>query len=228
MGVPIVATVHTLMIPAAQKLERTGLMSIAIRLQAPVSRSFEESELDTYRIRPRRVVTVGVGVHDLFLESPDSVSKSTPPYVFYSGRLGYNKGLFDLIASAKHVCRQRPDVLFVLAGSGPLQKRPQEAAGKFGVAQNVRFVGQVNDRAHMRKLHRQASVAHGIGSSVADYILRAFSSGELIARVKRHQNCAADNEMLHRLTERSILRRTHDATRNYLAAKSLLRGHAHS
>jgi glycosyltransferase involved in cell wall biosynthesis len=197
VGIPSVATVHTLMVPAAQKSETVGLMSTLIKLQSfAVSRTFEESlfsqvpiflcvrailasELEAYRVKPQKVVNVGVGVHDVFLEPSNGVSESTPPCVFYAGRLDYNKGLLNLIGSVKYVIKERPDARFVLAGSGRLQPILKDAAAADGVSQHVEFVGQVNDRAKMRRLHQRASVYvqpsyyEGLPAS----ILEAMASG---------------------------------------------------
>jgi glycosyltransferase involved in cell wall biosynthesis len=197
VGIPSVATIHTLMVPAAQRLETVGLMSTLIRLQSfVVSKAFEESlfaqtpvvcsvrmieasELEAYRVRPQNVVDIGVGVHDFFLEPRDDTPESVLPYVFYAGRLGYNKGLLDLVRSIKYVVRERPDVRFALAGSGPLQSILEDAAAADDVSQYLDFVGQVNDRSEMRRLHRQASVYvqpsyyEGLPAS----ILEAMASG---------------------------------------------------
>jgi glycosyltransferase involved in cell wall biosynthesis len=176
VGIPSVATVHTLMVPAAQMSEAFGFRSTLIKLQCfLVSRVLEESlfaqvpivcsvraidttELKAYRVKPKSVVAVGVGVHDSFLDPLDEVPESMPPYVFYAGRLDYNKGLLNLIQSIKHVVEERPDVRFVLAGSGRLQPILEDAAAADGVAGYVEFAGQINDRAEMRCLHRRASV----------------------------------------------------------------------
>jgi glycosyltransferase involved in cell wall biosynthesis len=176
VGIPSVATIHTLMVPAAQKSEAVGFRSTLIKLQSfLVSRVLEESlvaqvpivcsvraidtsELEAYRVKPQSMVTVGVGVHDSFLEPLDGVSVSVPPYVFYAGRLDYNKGLLNLIESIKYVVKERPDVRFVLAGSGRLQPILEEAAAAGGVSGHVEFAGQINDRAEVRRLHRGASV----------------------------------------------------------------------
>jgi glycosyltransferase involved in cell wall biosynthesis len=175
-NIPSVATVHTLMIPAAQALETINVRSILIKLHCfTVSRAIEEalfaknpivcsvrpietSELASYRVKPKSIVNVGVGVHDSFLEPLNGLSNSESPYIFYAGRLDYNKGLLNLIGCIKYVVKERPDVRFLLAGSGSLQPVLEKAAAADGVIDHVEFVGQLQDRARMRQLHRQAAV----------------------------------------------------------------------
>jgi glycosyltransferase involved in cell wall biosynthesis len=197
LGVPSIATIHTLLVPAAQKLERVGLMNFLIKLQShTISRNLEESlftlnplvcsvrqiepiELQSYRKKPARVIPIGVGVHNLFLESLNGAQKSQPPYIFYAGRLDYNKGIQDLIRSVKFVLAERPDVRFKLAGEGQLQAILEKTAAADGVASSVEFLGPVRERNDMRRLHRgaalyvQPSMYEGLPAS----ILEAMASG---------------------------------------------------
>jgi glycosyltransferase involved in cell wall biosynthesis len=176
LSLPSVATIHLLMIPAARFAEKNGLRPLLIRLQSyAVSRQIEqglfcqspivssvrpieELEWEAYRVRPQKVVNVGIGVHEKFLE-PIEISRQTgPPIVFYSGRLDFTKGLFTLIDSVRHVIRERPEVHFVLAGYGPIREALERQAERQGVLKQVQFLGPINDRARMRQLYMSASI----------------------------------------------------------------------
>jgi glycosyltransferase involved in cell wall biosynthesis len=176
LNLPSVATVHLLMIPAARLAERSGIRPLLIRLQSyAVSRQIEqglfrqspivssvrpieELELEAYRVKPGKIISVGVGVHEKFLEPVDLSGQSDLPVVFYAGRLDFTKGLFTLIDSVKHVLREYPAVRFVLAGDGPIRQALEERAKSQGTLGHIQFLGPVGDRDRMRHLHMSASV----------------------------------------------------------------------
>jgi len=178
LNVPSVAMFHTLMIPAVQRLELVGLMTLLIKAQGfMLSRSleqalfnqvqvcysvrpFEPSELISYQVKAQQIMAAGIGVHDTFLEPLQQRPVSKSPYIFYAGRLDYGKwqGLLDLVYSIKHVIKYRPDVRFLFAGEGHLKVTLEKVAIKEGVIKHIEFVGLVSDRLKMRQLYQEAAV----------------------------------------------------------------------
>jgi len=176
LHIPSVAIFHTLMIPAAQRLELVGLMSLLVKAQSfTLSRSleqallnqaqvcysvrpFEPSELIAYQPNAQRIIPVGIGVQDLFLEPLQQQPNDKSPYAFYAGRLDYNKGLLDLVHSIKYVIKERPEVRFLFAGDGQLKSILEKAALKDGVTKHIEFMGLVSDRLKLRQLYQEASV----------------------------------------------------------------------
>ena len=65
-------------------------------------------------------------------------------YVLYTGRLSTEKGLIDLIKSAKYVHENFPIIKFVIAGSGSLKTRLRKMVSDFNLEKNFRFAGYVN------------------------------------------------------------------------------------
>jgi glycosyltransferase involved in cell wall biosynthesis len=60
-------------------------------------------------------------------------------------RLVYKNGLDTLIESVPHVARNRPDVLFVVAGKGPSRKLIEDRIKELGISQNIKLAGFVPD-----------------------------------------------------------------------------------
>lgn len=60
-------------------------------------------------------------------------------------RLTPRKGQDVTIEAIAEIARHRPDVVYVIAGTGPDRPRLDEVVSRFGVAHNVRFVGHVTE-----------------------------------------------------------------------------------
>jgi glycosyltransferase involved in cell wall biosynthesis len=67
------------------------------------------------------------------------------PIVLVVRRLVRRMGLEDLIASVKYARAQVPDLLVLVAGSGPLAKELEARRTEEGVADHVRFLGFIPD-----------------------------------------------------------------------------------
>jgi glycosyltransferase involved in cell wall biosynthesis len=153
--------------------ETASLFAIAARLESIVTYGLElellrrsdlvttvsrsvASELKGYGLDPDSVVVLGNGVdEDVF--SPPEHDVSSSRYVLYTGRLGFRKGLFDLIKCAKQICDEQPDVKFVLTGSGPLLGWLNETAMRMGLEGKTIFTGQVT-KDRLIQLYQNATV----------------------------------------------------------------------
>lgn len=62
-------------------------------------------------------------------------------YILYCGALITKKGLPDLIRSATYICQEYPDMRFILAGDGPLEKQLKRLVHQLGLDNNFSFIG---------------------------------------------------------------------------------------
>jgi glycosyltransferase involved in cell wall biosynthesis len=77
--------------------------------------------------------------------------------VFHVGRLVYEKGAHTLVAAARNILSEFPNVRFVIAGRGPMHVELLEMAASFGVSDHFNFVGYISDDDRDR-LYRVADV----------------------------------------------------------------------
>jgi glycosyltransferase involved in cell wall biosynthesis len=75
---------------------------------------------------------------------PSNNKNDLNPYVLYTGRLSPEKGLIDLIKGAKYVCKNYPNIKFVIAGNGPLERRLKKLVSNLNLEKNFYFAGYVN------------------------------------------------------------------------------------
>ena len=67
------------------------------------------------------------------------------PLIGAIGRLVPDKGQDDLLRAAVHVLAERPEALFLLAGTGTSEKALRDLAASLGIAGSVRFLGFRDD-----------------------------------------------------------------------------------
>jgi len=174
-SLPSVTTVHTPMRTHARHYEETDLSAIAEKLQSTFCYRMEREiinrsdlittvshtvpfELSEYGVNPDDVVVIGNGVNEeTFKPGEGNRNNSQYRYVLYSGRLGFGKGLFDLIKCAEKLCAAQPDLKFILAGDGPLRARLEEDASALGLQKNIIFLGRV-DEDRLVPLYQNATV----------------------------------------------------------------------
>ena len=118
-----------------------------------------------YGVNPEKVVVIPNGV-DTDLFTPVDKPITSNPYVLYSGRLDARKGVEDFVSCARYVCREKPEVKFVVAGDGPLSTNMKRWVHTANLAANFRFTGFVNQKT-LLQYYREASV----------YVLPSFYEG---------------------------------------------------
>jgi len=78
-------------------------------------------------------------------------------YILYSGQLISKKGLPDLIRSASYICREYPDMKFILAGDGPLKNKLMRQVNQLGLNNNFSFAGYL-DRNELLTYYQLATI----------------------------------------------------------------------
>lgn len=170
-AIPMVVTEHGTMKGFIDHLQPLDLFSLILKLSAKTYYSFESKimqradriiaisqtcaeELKTfYGINNAVVITNGV---DTNFFSPVENSNQ-PRYVLYVGTLTSEKGLPDLIRAATYVCRHYPDIKFILAGRGPLERHLKSLVHKSNLDDFFSFVGYI-DQHQLREYYQQATV----------------------------------------------------------------------
>ena len=89
--------------------------------------------------------------------SPPHNKDELNPYLLYTGRLSPEKGLIDLIVSAKLVSKKYPEFKFVITGRGPLERLLKRTVAKLNLTKNFRFAGYVR-RDTLLKYYQNATV----------------------------------------------------------------------
>lgn len=159
---PKVLTVHTLEIIEGRETELTDLRSIAYKIfskfvsnierqiinsadfTTTVSKSVAKEIIKYYGVK-KQISIIGNGVDiNFFAPKKDEDKESVRPYVLYVGRLGYRKGLIDLIESANYVCQKIPEAYFILIGRGPLERELKSLVKEMNLSNNSSFLGYVN------------------------------------------------------------------------------------
>ena len=82
------------------------------------------------------------------------------PWLLTVARLEPHKGVDTVIAALPAIAVQAPDVRYAVAGSGPERERLEKLAHKVGVADRVRFLGEVAE-ADLPALYNVATVYVG-------------------------------------------------------------------
>jgi glycosyltransferase involved in cell wall biosynthesis len=209
-SLPIITTVHTPMKVDAKYHEVFDFYSLAERLQCMVFYPSTESklfnisksltavslsvcnELKTYGLDPSKVAVVGNGVDEKMFAPVDN-RDLTEKYVLYTGVLRARKGLFDLLKCAKYVCRIRPEVRFVICGTGPFFRKLEDEVRREGMREKFILMGHVK-RDKLIWLYQNAAV-HVVPShyeGLPTVMLEAMSCGLPVVAT----NVGGNNEVI--------------------------------
>jgi glycosyltransferase involved in cell wall biosynthesis len=173
-SIPLLTTMHTLERIDFLHYEAKGLRRLAYKIASYVISSMELklfqnsdmltavsshvfNELNMFYGLEREGAVLGNGVDEETFVPLRDRRKRKKDYVLYVGRMNYRKGLFDLVECAKHVCKERPDVSFVLVGEGPLASSIFRKAAEAGIRKNITFTGFVS-RERLKQLYQNCSV----------------------------------------------------------------------
>lgn len=148
-GKPLVAHVHATELdrtahgPVNQLVydtERAGMH--AADMVVTVSNFTKEKVVEHYAIADERISVVHNGVDPReHFPMPGSKLKDHYKIVLYLGRITIQKGPDWFLKTAKLVIERDPDVLFVIAGSGDMERQIITEAAASGIAGNVIFTG---------------------------------------------------------------------------------------
>lgn len=126
-----------------------------VDLISTVSNALANELKDHYKLTGGSINVLGNGV-DTNLFTPVNM-KDNGTYILYTGRLSWNKGLVDLIRSAKHIIQKYPDISFVITGRGPIEHYLRELVTKMRLDNNFSFLGFI-DMKHLIKTYQNASI----------------------------------------------------------------------
>jgi L-malate glycosyltransferase len=121
-----------------------------------VSKSGVE-ELKKYYGIDKEITVIGNGV-DSNVFAPAQKKQTSEPYILYTGRLETQKGLVDLIESARYVCQKHRNLKFVLVGKGTIEKMLRTMVSKLGLGQNLFFAGYISNRDKLIEYYRNATI----------------------------------------------------------------------
>lgn len=169
---PLVTTFHTSVLVDSTYVENLGLRTLLMKLMGKTTSYWIEKKLLDIS---DSVITVSQGVGDelrsfygyrrpLYLlpnvVDTDFYKPSTfnqkKKKLLYIGRLGYRKGLFEIVESAKSVIKDFPDVKYIIVGSGPLRDNVKRAINNNGLGQNFEFCGEIRDNNRILQYYQDA------------------------------------------------------------------------
>jgi len=172
---PIITTIHTPMLTDYKQVKINSIFSFFAKISAnlvsyphelklirasdivtTVSSSVAK-ELVEYDLNPKDIVIAGNGVDEKFFFHKERIAENNSKYIMFVGRIDREKGIFDLVKSAKIICNCRSDVFFTIAGSGRDLKKLRAVIKKEGIDNRFILLGQVN-KDHLVKLYQNASI----------------------------------------------------------------------
>lgn len=111
-----------------------------------------------YGIPAEKISVVYNGIHQSYAnKNSNPVSQKRPKLVLFLGRVTQQKGPSFFIDIAQKIIQKRPDVQFVVAGTGNLLAETIEKVAALQIGKNVHFTGFLNP-ATVKKLYQIADV----------------------------------------------------------------------
>ncbi len=170
-GLPLVAHIH------ATEFDRTGFGSVNQNVYDIERRGMHEADLvvavseytrgiiiERYGVDPNKVVVVhnaidpdDTAVHHIPYDSLDRLKEHGWGVVLFVGRLTMQKGPDYFLRAAKKVLEFRRNVIFVVAGSGDMERQIINDAAYHGIADKVLFAGFTRGN-ELSRLYRLADV----------------------------------------------------------------------
>lgn len=175
-GKPLIVHVH------ATEFDRTGGNGINTEVYAIEKEGMEKADLvvavsnftknkivEHYGIDPAKISVVhnAVAFNDYNFRGLKQYQKQES-LVLFLGRITLQKGPDYFISAAKRVLEQRPDTLFVIAGSGDMEGRLIQQVAAWNIADKVLFTGflrgaDVDRMYQMADLYVMPSVSEPFG-----------------------------------------------------------------
>ena len=174
-SLPLITTIHTPMLMDDRYVKITSIYSLFSKISArfvsyplelkliqasdmvtTVTKSIAQ-ELKEYHVDPEEVVVIGNGVDEKFFVPAQNTIKDDNKYIMYAGRMDREKGLFDLVECGEHICNQRSDISFILAGRGRDLSKLKKKVRKLGLRDKFIFLGQVG-KDKLVQLYQNATI----------------------------------------------------------------------
>lgn len=193
---PIILTIHTPMLSNIKYIKIQSIYSLLTKISArfisyPVELKHIESsdiittvsesvaqELKEYGLNPDKISVISNGVDEKIFYPSKKESENDKKNIMYAGRIDREKGLFDLVESAKIICNQKADVSFIIAGDGRDLNKLKRKIKKIGLQNRFTFLGQV-EKDQMIKLYQNATlfILPSYREGLPTVLLEAMSSG---------------------------------------------------
>ncbi len=172
-SLPIITTIHTPMLTDTRSIEVNDMRALIEELMGryisfpiesrllkradmvtTVANSVAE-ELREYELDPEEVTVIGNGVDEKIFAPLKN--KNGEKYIFFVGRLGYRKGLFDLIECGRYICEKYQDVNFIIAGDGMLKDDLQMKVRELKLESRFIFKGHIS-KTELIHLYQNATI----------------------------------------------------------------------
>jgi len=193
---PVILTIHTPMLSNINYIKIQSLYSLLTKISArfvsyPVELKHIESsdiittvtesvaqELKEYGLNPDEISVVSNGVDEKIFYPSKKESENNKKNIMYAGRIDREKGLFDLVESAKSICSQKADVSFIIAGDGRDLNKLKRKIKKMGLQNRFTFLGQI-EKDQMIKLYQNATlfILPSYREGLPTVLLEAMSCG---------------------------------------------------
>ena len=124
-----------------------------------VSQYTKNNIVQYYGIAPEKITVIHNGIYcnEKDSRSTDATNNHLPKMVLFLGRITHQKGPYFFIEIAKKILEKKPDVQFVLVGTGDLLTEMIERTASLRIGKNVHFTGFLdNDR--VRDIYQLADV----------------------------------------------------------------------
>lgn len=123
-----------------------------------VNARFTRREAIAFGAPAERIFVIHPGVDaDRFAPDPAKTVPGDPPRLLSVGRLYERKGIDTALAAVTRLCERFPGITYEIVGEGPDRPRLEQIAANFGIADRVRFLGQVPGSS-LPQIYRTADV----------------------------------------------------------------------
>ncbi len=137
-------------------IEREG-MHKATKIIA-VSNYTKQKIVEHYGVSPDKIVVVHNGVDFEHVAAPEYFPiKEKRKIVLFLGRITLQKGPDYFLYAARKVLMYEPDTLFVMAGTGDMERWIIEKAAEFGIGDKILFTGFLNEQ-EANRMYKMADI----------------------------------------------------------------------
>jgi glycosyltransferase involved in cell wall biosynthesis len=174
-SLPIITTVHTPMLTDYRQVEIKSIYSLLSKISArfisyPLEKKLIQSsdvittvtksvaqELKEFYFDSKSINVVENGVDEKIFYPKKEKSEKSIKYAMFVGRIDREKGLFDLVECGRYICKERPELYFIIAGKGRDLNKLIKKIKNAGLQDRFIFLGQVN-KDNLVKLYQNATL----------------------------------------------------------------------
>ncbi len=136
-------------------IERSGMIEADTVIA--VSQFTKNKIIKHYAINADKISVVHNAITHDVVHYRDNYNNNQQPMVLFLGRLTLQKGPDYFITAAQKLLHYRPEVTFVVAGSGDMEEHLIQWVARTGMSDKILFTGQLRG-ADVDKMYRIASV----------------------------------------------------------------------